>query len=293
MGFSACHPAICFLYFTCVIAVTLCVPHPVFLGIGLTCAFAYSVMLNRKKAAVFGGLLLPLILLFAGYYASVHHFGVTVLFQNAIGNNMTLESAVYGVVLGITAATVMLWFSCVHAVFTADKVVYLFGRISPRLSLFAAVLLRAVPRCKTQARKINTARQGVGRGANQGNLLLRTGNALRIFSILITWGIETAAQISDSMRSRGASLRGRSAFSLYRFDNRDRALVIGMFTNMTIFVMGLLLQQGSVSYDPFLRMNPITPMSFVFYGGYGAFCLMPLILDTATRLRFEKARSAL
>ena len=293
MGFASCHPAINFLYFACVIAVALSVPHPVFLGIGLVCAYAYSIKLTRWRGGIFGAAMIPFVALFAAYYTSSHHFGVTVLYRNFIENNMTLEAALYAVVLGGMAATAMIWFSCVHAIFTADKVVYLFGKVSPRLSLFLAILLRMVPRIKAQAKKINTARQGIGRGIGQGNLLHRLRNALGLLSILITWFIETMAGISESMRSRGSALRGRTAYSIYRFDNRDRAYVIGVFACMTLLVMGLLLQQGNISYDPVIRMNPITPLSWLFYGGYAAFCLMPLILDTVTEMKFRRARSGL
>lgn len=293
MGFASCHPAINFLYFACVIGVTLSVPHPVFLGIGLVCAYAYSIRLTRWRGGIFGVALIPLVLAFAVYYCSSHHFGVTVLYQNFIENNMTLEAAVYALVLGGMAATAMIWFSCVHAIFTADKVVYLFGRVSPRLSLFLAILLRMVPRIKTQARKIHTARQGIGRGIHQGNLLNRLRNAIGILSILITWCIETMAGISESMRSRGSGLRGRTAYSIYRFDNRDRAYVIGVSASMTLLIMGLLLRQGHIRYDPIIRMNPITPMSFLFYGGYLVFCLMPLVLDTVTEIKFRRARRSI
>lgn len=291
MGFSSCHPAIVFLYFSCAIAVTLSIPHPVFFAISLVCAYAYSIKLRKWKGCIFGVALIPFVVLFAIYYASSHHFGVTVLYQNLIDNNITLEATVYGTVLGGMAAVAMIWFSCVHVIFTADKVVYLFGKVSPQFSLFLAILLRIVPRIKTQGNKINIAQQGIGKGANQGNVLHRCRNALRIFSILITWCIETMTGISESMRSRGSRLRGRTAFSIYRFDNRDRAYVIGVFASMTLMMMGLLLKQGKISYDPIIRMNPITPMSWLFYSGYIVFCLMPLILDIVTDFIFRRARS--
>lgn len=293
MGFSSCHPAINLLYFACVVSVGLAVSHPILLGIGLVCAFSYSIRLNGRRGSIFAMAMLPLAVLFAAYYALTHHFGATVLFQNTIGNNMTLESAVYGLMLGVRAASILIWFSCIHTVFTADKVIYLFGRISPKLSLFLAILLRIVPRVKAQAKKINTARKGIGRGSNQGNFLRKARNRMRIVSILITWTIEMLDNVSNSMRSRGSALRGRTAFSIYRFDNRDRGFVVGLVVCMTLLVMGLMLRQGSVSYDPVIRMNPLTPMSWIFYGGYALFCLAPLLLDSCTELRFQKARQAM
>lgn len=293
MGFEKCHPAVNFIYFTTVIAGMILFQHPIFLLISFVCAFIYSIKRNGWKALIFNAVLLPCVVAFALYYSSYTHFGVTVLQQNMIGNNMTLESLVYGFVLGIVVAGVLIWFSCVYSVFTTDKVVYLFGKVSPRLSLFLAIILRMVPRIKKEAKRINTAQQGIGRGANQGNLWLRIRNCIRIFSMLITWTIDSLTTASESMRSRGSTLRGRKAFSIYRFDNRDRAYVVGNFACLTVIFMAVMLKQTDIIYDPRIIMTPVTTMSYVFYTGYAVFCLMPLALELWTEYRFKKARRAL
>ena len=293
MGFEKCHPAVNFIFFAGVIAGTVAFQHPIFLAISFLCAFAYSIKRNGWKALVFNLVLLPLIAGFALYYSSYHHFGVTVLEQNMIGNNMTLESLVYGCVLGAVMAGVLMWFSCVFSIFTTDKVVYLFGKVSPKLSLFLAIALHMIPRIKKEAKKINTAQKGIGRGTNQGNFFQRIKNCIRIFSMLITWTIESLTTASESMRSRGSSLRGRKAFSIYRFDDRDRAYVIGMFLCMTLTVMAVMLKQTNIFYDPKIIMTPITSMSYLFYAGYALFCLMPLGLELWTEYRFWRARKAL
>lgn len=293
MGFEKCHPAVNFIYFTVVIAGTILFQHPVFLAISFLCAFAYSIKRNRWKAVGFNCILLPLVAAFALYYSSYHHFGVTVLKQNMIGNNMTLESLVYGCVLGVAVAGVLMWFSCVYSVFTTDKVVYLFGKVSPRLSLFLAILLRLIPRIKKEAKKINTAQQGVGRGANQGNIFQRLRNGIRILSMLITWTIESLTTASESMRSRGSSLKGRTAFSIYRFDNRDRALVVGMFTCLTAVLMAMILKQTDILYDPRIIYPPVTVGSYLFDAAYAGFCLLPLLLELWTEYCFRRARRTL
>ena len=293
MGFERCHPAVNFLYFAAVIAGMILFQHPIFLAISFACAFLYSVKRNGWKAAVFNTVMLLLAAAFALYYSSYNHFGVTVLRQNFIGNNMTLEALVYGFVLGLAASGVVIWFSCVHSVFTTDKVVYLFGKASPRLSLFLAILLRMVPRIKKEAKRINMAQCGIGRGANQGNLWQRLRNCIRIFSMLITWTIDSLTTASESMRSRGSALRGRKAFSIYRFDNRDRAYVVALFACLTVVLMAVLLQQTDIIYDPRIIMTPVTTMSYVFYAGYAVLCLMPMGLELWTEYRFKKARKAL
>ena len=290
MGFEQCHPAVNLIYFVAVIAGTVWFDHPVFLLISFGCAFAYSVKRNGWRAVAFNLCLIPLIVAYGLYYSSYNHFGVTSLRQNFIGNQMTLESLVYGLVIGCILAGVVMWMSCVYAVFSSDKVVYLFGRVSPKLSLFLSILLRLIPRIKTEAKRIHTAQRGIGRGIGQGSFPERMRNAMRVVSMLITWTIESLVTASESMQSRGSTLRGRTAFSIYRFDNRDRGYVIGLFACLTVTMMGILLNQTQMRYNPKIVMNPVTPMSWVFFAGYCALCLMPLGLDVYTEWSFRRAR---
>ena len=289
MGFEACHPAVNLIFFVSVIFGSLAFQHPVFLGISFACAFVYSLKRNGIKALVFNLCLIPCIAAFALYYSSLNHFGMTVLRQNFIGNNMTVESLVYGVVLGASAAGAVMWMSCVYSVFSSDKVVYLFGSVSPRLSLFLAILLRMVPRIKGEARRIHTARKGLGRGIHQGSLWQRMKNGIRIFSMLISWIIGSLATMSDSMRSRGSMLRGRKAFSIYRFDNRDRAYVIALFACLTLTGMAMLLGLTDMVYDPRILWEPIRAADLPLCAGYTVLCLMPLGLELWTEASFASA----
>ncbi len=287
MRFDSYHPAINLIYFAGVITATILFQHPVFLALSLLCAWAYSIKLNGLKGALFGVFTLVLAAGIGVWYATYHHFGITVLSTNIVGNRVTLESMVCGLAQGLTVAAVLLWMSCVHKIFTSDKIVYLFGKISPRLSLFLAIILRMVPRIKLQAKRITLAQKAIGRGINQGNILQRLYNCIRIFSILITWLLESFVTSSNSMRSRGTQLRGRTAFSIYRFDNRDRSLVIAFFFCLTLMIMGHLLKQTYIAYDPKIIYTPITAVSVIFYLGYGVFCLLPMALQIAGEIHFK------
>ena len=287
MGFERCHPAVNLIYFAAVVASTIAFQHPAFLAVSFLCAFIYSIKRGGWKALAFNICLLPLAAAFALYYSSYTHFGMTVLRQNMVGNNMTLESLVYGMVLGVIGGGVCMWFSCIFSIFTTDKVVYLFGKVSPRFSLLLAITLRMIPRIKKEAKRIHMAQQGIGRGVNQGNLWQRFRNGLRIFSMVITWTIDSLTIASESMGSRGSSLRGRKAFSIYRFDNRDRAYVIGLFLCLTLTMMAVLLGQTDMVYDPKILWTKVNPL---FCIGYAALCLMPFGLEVWTEYCFQKAR---
>ena len=127
----------------------------------------------------------------------------------------------------------------------------------------------------------------------QGSVFQRIANAVRIFSMLITWTIDSLMTASDSMRSRGSSLRGRTAFSIYRFDNRDRMFVIALFTCLTVMLMAVILGMTDMTYDPRLIWKPISPLTILFYAGYTVLCLMPLGLELWTEHQFKKAREAI
>ena len=288
MRFDSYHPVINLIYFVSAIAFTIWFHHPVFLVISYVSAFLYSVKLNGKKALIFNLCLIPLAVLFALYYASYHPFGITNLRKNFIGNEITLESLVYGLMLGVTVAAVIMFFSCMFAVVSSDKVVYLFGRISPRLSLFLSILLRSVPRIKERGRKIEISREGIGKGVRQGNILQRFLHGISLISIVITWTLEDFVDSSVSMKSRGYSLKGRTAFSIYRFDNRDRSFVVMIFLCLTVVACGILLDQTEIIYNPEIIMNRITPLSAVFYGAYGVLLLLPMGLQVAGEIRFRR-----
>lgn len=107
MGFESCHPAVNFLFFAAVLYGSATFTHPVFLAVGWASAFAYSLRRQGGRAAAQNLCLLPLAVVYAFVFAGSHHFGITVLRQNWIGNNMTLESFVWG--LGRGLPMVMIW----------------------------------------------------------------------------------------------------------------------------------------------------------------------------------------
>lgn len=290
MRFDSYHPMINLIYFASAITCTLLFDQPVFLAISFLAAFIYSVKLNGVRSLIFNLCLIPLIGAYTAWYSYYNHFGITNLRMNFIGNQITLEAVVVGIVRGTKIASVVMFFSCIFAVVTSDKVVYLFGRISPRLSLYLSVLLRFIPRVKQRGKRIELSRRGIGKGCFQGNPLQRVLHTLSFLSILITWTLEDFVESAASMKCRGYSLRGRTAFSIYRFDNRDRGFVIAIFTCLTIILMAAAFDQTTIPYNPMILMNRITVMSVFFYLAYTVLLLLPMILQIIGEHQFREKR---
>ncbi len=225
--FSAYHPIINFLYFALVLIFSMCFMHPVYLGISLAAGLCYSIYLRGRKAAQFSLVyMLPMMLLIIIVNPAFSHEGATILTYLPSGNPLTMESMVYGAASASMLAAVLVWFSCFNEIITSDKFVYLFGRIIPSMSLLLSMALRFVPKFAAQTKVVAEAQRCIGRDVSSGSLLQRLKTAVTIFSIMLTWALEDAIETADSMKSRGYGLEGRTAFSIYKFDDRDKTAIL-------------------------------------------------------------------
>ena len=184
-----------------------------------------------------------------------------------------------------------MWFYCFNEVITSDKFVYLFGRVIPALSLMLSMALRFVPRFHRQLSAVADAQRCLGRDVSNGRLDKRLRTAMKIFSITVTWALENAIMTADSMRSRGYGEPGRTSFSIYRFDARDRALLAWLSFCGVFILAGALSGGFYYSYSPMLRGAPWTPLTAAFQAVYLLLCLTPIVLELHSRLTWRKIQA--
>lgn len=133
---------------------------------------------------------------------------------------------------------------------TSDKFIYLFGRIIPAMSLMLSMALRFVPHFIAQLKVIRNGQKCVGMDVSNGKWFKKVRYALNMVSILVTWALENAIETADSMKSRGYGLRGRTAFSIYRFNRRDKLL------GGILAVLSLVSAYGCYHGAAFAQYNP-------------------------------------
>ena len=279
-SFSDFHPFNNFLYFALVIGFSLALNHPLAQGTALVCAMSYVISIDGKKSVLF--LLkycLPMVILTAFINPAFNHEGTTILLYFSNGNPLTFESILYGFSAGAMLVTLLLWFSSFNRVMTSDKFIYLFGKVIPALSLVLSMSLRFVPKFKSQMLAVTEAQRSIGRDISSGSLWSRTKTAILIFSIMITWALENAIETADSMKSRGYGLKGRTAFSIYRFDERDQYTLI-WFSFCGLFLLsGALLSAFGFRYFPNVRYSALDMTTIPFYFVFFALCITPVILN--------------
>jgi len=266
--------------------------HPVCLVISLGSGLAYRGCLGGKGALGSGLLwMLPMLAMAALVNPAFNHQGATILAYLPSGNPLTLESIVYGLAAAGMLCAVMVWFSCYTQVMTSDKFVYLFGRIIPALSLVLSMALGFVPRFAAQFRVVREAQRCVGRDVGEGSVFRRVRIAVTIFSILVTWALENAIETADSMKSRGYGLPGRTAFSIYPFDRRDKMALLWLGGCGFYIACGWMAGGLDWRWFPTIRGATLTPMVLSFPLAYLALCLTPVILDRREDRKWNSLRS--
>jgi energy-coupling factor transport system permease protein len=279
-AFSSYNPIINLLYFTSVMLFSMFFMHPVCLALSFLCAFGYFAYLSGKKALRTGLLfMLPMLLVTALLNPAFNHEGETILLYLRDGNPLTLESVVYGIAAAFMLITLVSWFSCYSKIMTSDKLVYLFGRLIPALSLVLSMALRFAPRFKAQIKVVSDAQKCVGRDVSNGNPLRRARHGIRIVSVMVTWALENAIETADSMKCRGYGLPGRTAFSVFRFDRRDLGALLFILV-CDAFVIGGALSGGlHFRYFPSVTGAWGGIRSLGLFAVYFALCAMPLAIN--------------
>lgn len=286
-AFSSMHPIINFTYFAAVIGFGMFFLHPVYLGLSFLGALTYGFWLNGWRSFRFTfAFLFPMLLFVVLVNTLFNHNGMTTLFYLR-DNPITLESLLYGSAAGLMLATILLWFSSYNVVMTSDKFVYLFGRILPAASLIFSMVLRFVPRFKAQIKIISNAQKCIGRDLSNGTLRERARHGMKILSIMVTWALENAIDTADSMKSRGYGLPGRSSFSMFRFDLRDRSVLAVLVILITGVLIGALLGQSTMQYFPSVKLTEVTGTSLISYLIYGLLCFLPMIIDLGEERKWK------
>ncbi len=290
-AFSGYHPAVNFTYFTLVLTCSMFFLHPICLAISLFCSIVYAIKLNGKRAVRFSLLyLLPLLLLSALINPAFNHEGVTILTYLPGGNPLTLESILYGIAAACMLVSVISWFSCYNAVMTSDKFLYLFGRVIPALSLILSMALRFVPRLKAQAKAVSDAQKCIGRDVSNGSVIRRANHGLAILSILVTWALENAVETADSMKSRGFGRPGRTAFSIFRFDARDKMAMAAICAAGIYTVLGAVLGGIDYHFFPSVSRMDLTPYSISVLLAYFILCSIPILMEAWEEQKWKVIR---
>lgn len=288
--FLALHPTVAAVYFLSVLAITMFAADPLFAGLALLGGVLFCMKaegLRRFSQSI--GWYLVFFVMVALSNPLFSHKGVTPLFF-LNGNPVTLEALLYGVYLGVMLLAVLYWFQCFSTVMTEDKWLYLFGKISPKLSLLLSSALRFMPLLRAQAGRIRQAQTAMGLYATD-TWTDKLKGTVRVYSALITWTLENAIDTGSSMKARGYGLPGRSHYSLYTFRRADAGLLLLIGTLDAMVIAAMSSGCTAFLFYPAITAAPLSAMSVAAVVAFAALSLLPFILEVKEGLRWMYYRS--
>ena len=288
-AFAGYHPAVNLTFFTAAIGLTMFLMHPVFLTISLVSSCAYLCYLRGARGFVRQvGYLMPVLLFTALLNPLFNDRGDTILFVMQNGHAVTWESICFGLASAVLMGASILWFNCCNAVFTTDKIIFLFGRAIPSLSLLISMTLRFVPRFKDFLLTTWQAQKAMEPPKGKLDTLKR---AMTAFSATVSWAMEQSLITADSMKSRGYGSAGRTTYAVYRFETRD-GIALGMLLALCAgTVLPWVLGAVRWSFFPAMTGELLAAGPIISYLSFLGLCLMPLTIDLTEDCKWNSLRS--
>ncbi len=251
LGFDQIHPFVSFFYFLSVLTITMFSVNPIFVVIALLggALFFSKIEKSLSFSRDFGFYFL-LIIAVAITNPLFSHKGITVLFF--LNNNpVTLESFLYGLNLGLTLVAVIFWFKAFNIIMTEEKLLFLMGKISPKIALTVSSALRFIPTLKRQHKRIKESQTAIGRFSND-SWIDKIKGSISIYSALISWAFENAIEVGASMKARGYGLKNKSHYSIFRFKKSDLGLFLLILACDLIIAFSLISGANEFWFYPAL-----------------------------------------
>lgn len=279
------HPFALFCYFAAVLLTGMFVWHPLILLESLLGGVLLLSIIERRRAFLSDlGFFLPLFFMVAVTNPLFSHNGVTPLFF-LNGNPVTREALFYGAAIGCMVIGVLLWCRCGNLLFTSDRLMYLTGRLLPRLSLVFSMVLRFVPLFRQKRRQVMQAQKAMGLYSAE-SYAERLRSVFRVYSALFGWALEHAMETAGSMKARGYGLPGRTNFHLYSWTRRDVTLLALTGLLLLLTVSGTV--SGALRYDFYPAMDSVWERRLLVPGtAFLLLVLLPFFLEGKENLKWK------
>lgn len=281
------NPVVVSVYFFVSAGIAMFSMNPVILMLSLFGAMILYFIRNGRRNMRIHLFTSVLFLIMAFINPFVSHNGVTVLFVMN-DNPVTLEAFIYGVVAAVMIVSVLYWFSSFSQLMTSDKLLYIFGALSPKLALILSMSLRYVPLFAAQYKKVKQTQRALGLYKDD-NIADSFRGSLRVFSIMLTWALENGIITADSMTARGYGTGRRSQFSLFLFRRQDICFLILSIGLAAVTLWGIYKLE--FVYYPAIAVPEMTPAGCAGYLAYASLVLLPAVIEVKEALKWKYLRS--
>lgn len=274
--FEEYEPFVIAIFFLTVIIIAMFSVHPIITFLTFISGIIFYLVRNKKSHLRSHLFFAVLFVILALANPIVSHNGVTVLF--VLNNNpVTLESLLYGINSSMMIVGVLYWFRSFTQIMTSEKLLYVFGKFSPKFSLVLSMSLRFIPMFRSQWEKVRDSQKAMGLYCKD-NIIDDIKSNMRVFSIVVTWALENGIITADSMAARGYGTGRRTSYSDYKFTKSDICFII---LNIVLFlVIATVTASGMLEFNfyPAVRGTELNLFSISAIIAYGIMLMLPVII---------------
>ena len=212
---------------------------------------------------------LPLDILMVGSTIFINiltnHRGETYLFY-LNDNVVTLESIVYGGILGLQIVLLIHISAILSLRMTADKLVIVTGSLSPSLAILLSMAIRNIGRYHRKIQEIYRYQKCESRSEHIWEKLFLS---IRTVSIMVNWALENGLELADSMIARGYQSGRRSSYAPVRFLVQDGVECVCLLLFVILWEWG----QPFTMITPYIQIG-VCPWWMVLTFGYMGYVLV-------------------
>ena len=284
-SFKDYNPIAVFMYFVFAIVPAMFCINPALMCISLAGAAALRITREGTKSlkTILPLLIFPLAAMIANPLFT--HKGATTLF--ILNNNpITYESAMFGLTAGVMITATLIWFTSFSKMMTTDKLLYVFGRISPKIALILSMALRYIPLYGLQIRKVRHAQKVMGL-YKEDNAIDKIRGGLRIFSVMVSWALENGIITADSMTARGYGTCKRTRFSIFRWFKEDRMLLCASLVLTAVFICVMAFSGLDYIWYPTIAAPSMGAAAIAAYICYAILAFLPTYLQLKEEARWR------
>lgn len=284
------HPFVILFYFAMIISLTMLTLHPILISLTIIGAIGFVITLFGIKEALKSlAYSLTILIILAITNPLFVSKGETILFF-LNGKPFTLEAILYGLAAATMIISIFYWFKSYNDVMSSDKFIFLFGKIIPTLSLIISMSFALVPKFKKQYKAIDDSQRTLGIYTTK-SYSDRIKNRLRIFSILLTWGLENSIETAQSMKARGYGLKGRTSFSLFYWRKKDTTTMI--FLSIIFGAIWTFYFRGDLSffYYPYVKQISFEIKNIIIYSLWFIITTYPIIIEVKEKIKWRYLQS--
>lgn len=279
------NPITVFIYYISVVLVSMFTMNPVLHVISFSGGILQFSMLRCRKAAKTHIWYLCIALILAFIRPLFSHNGSTVLFI-LNDNPITKEAFIFGINSAVMVVGVLYLFRVFSEIMTSDKLLYIFGKTSPKTALILSMGLKFIPMLRHQRRITADAQTVIGMNKDD-NVIDRIKGSLNVFSATVSWGLENGIITADSMAARGYGSGKRSVYSRFVFKKRDLILLL-IIVLCLISIITVMVRGGfeTVFYPDFI-MKETGADAITGYVSYTVLILIPIVLKILENFRWK------